>query len=77
LIVVQPAGDLPGADPRPMYDFETLTFVPIDRRLICADMLDQGERDWLNQYHAACRDKLGPRLGAQTRVWLEQATAPV
>ena len=77
LIVVQPAGDLPGADPRPMYDFETLTFVPIDRRLICAEMLDQAERDWLNQYHAACRDKLGPRLGAQTQVWLGKATAPV
>ena len=48
LIVVQPAPALDGADPeRDMYNFLTLTFVPIDRRLILPAMMDAAEIDWL------------------------------
>ena len=56
-----------------MLGFETLTFAPIDRRLIDAGLLSPAERGWLNAYHmrvreiAACEDPL----------WLEAATAPV
>ena len=56
-----------------MLSFETLTFAPIDRRLIDTALLTPAERDWLNAYHdgvrevAACEDPL----------WLEAATAPV
>lgn len=78
LIVVQDANALRGGDSeRAMFDFETLTFVPIDRRLICVDMLTQAERDWLDAYHAACRDKLYSRLSGPAQLWLEQATAPI
>ena len=56
------------------YDFETLTLVPIDRRLIAIDMLEPAERDWLNAYHARVSSEIGPHLDAQTRAWLEQAT---
>ncbi len=77
LIVVQEAGPLEGADDREMLDFMTLTYVPIDRRLIEVQMLSQPERDWLNRYHAACRENLSSRLSAPARDWLEAATAPI
>lgn len=77
LIVVQNAPALPGADDRAMYNFETLTWVPIDRRLILTEMLSKDEIAWINTYHAACRDKIGPRLTEAARVWLHDATRPL
>jgi Xaa-Pro aminopeptidase len=78
LIVVIPAPDLPGADPeRNMLAWRTLTFVPIDRRLIVASMLSPGERDWLNSYHAEVAEKIGPRVSPDARAWLAEATAPL
>ena len=78
LLVVQEAAALPGGDPeRVMYDWRTLTFVPIDRRCILVDRLTAEERDWLNAYHAEVLDKIGPRVGDETRAWLERACAPL
>ncbi|HEX9858848.1 MAG TPA: aminopeptidase family protein P, partial [Paracoccaceae bacterium] len=74
LIVVTAAPALPGGDARAQYAFETLTFVPLDRRLVLVDRLAPGERDWLNAYHAEVRGKIAPRVGAAARDWLEQAT---
>jgi Xaa-Pro aminopeptidase len=62
---------------RSMLAFETLTYVPIDRRLIVADMLSTGERDWLNAYHAAVFAKLKRRVSATARAWLKEACAPI
>ncbi|MDX1781708.1 MAG: aminopeptidase P family protein [Thalassovita sp.] len=75
LIVVENAPELEGADDRDMLSFDTLTWVPIDRRLIRPDMLSKDERGWINAYHAACRDKISPRLGEAARLWLRDATA--
>ncbi|MFZ5710636.1 MAG: aminopeptidase P family protein [Pseudomonadota bacterium] len=78
LVVVEEAPALPGGDDhRRMLNFRTLTRVPIDRRLIEADMLSGPERDWLNGYHAEVRRLLGPRVSAEARAWLEAATAPI
>ena len=68
LLLVREDPDVPD-----MLSFETLTFAPIDRRLIDAALLTPAERDWLNAYHmqvrrtAACQDPL----------WLEAVTAPI
>ena len=77
LIVVQEAPPLPGGDDRRQLGFETLTFVPFDRRLIRhRPILSPGERDWLNAYHAETFAKLsGPRVSAKARDWLAPATA--
>jgi len=75
LIVVQPV-EVPGAE-RPMLGFETITLCPIDRRLVDADLLTAGERDWLNSYHAQVRDALTPQLSGDDLTWLAAATAPV
>ncbi len=77
LVVVQQAPDLPGGDARAMLSFETLTWVPIDRRLVDAAMLSVGERDWLNAYHAGVRQRLAGRVSAAAADWLQAATAAV
>ncbi len=77
LIAVQTAPVIDGGDPREMLEFETLTFVPIDRRLIVAEKLTALERDWLNNYHAAVLDKVGPGVTEATQEWLRAACAPI
>jgi Xaa-Pro aminopeptidase len=57
--------------------FETLTFVPFDRRLILIDELSPGERRWLDSYHAEVREKLAPRVSGATLDWLRDACAPL
>ncbi|MDJ1017263.1 MAG: aminopeptidase P family protein [Paracoccaceae bacterium] len=75
LIVVREAAEL--GDGRDQLDFETLTYVPIDRSLIDAGALAPWERDWLNSYHAEVREKVAARLSDAARDWLEQATRPI
>ena len=62
---------------KPMLGFETLTFAPIDRRLVQADMLSQAERAWLDDYHAAVLAKIGPQLEGEDKKWLETQCAPL
>lgn len=77
LVVVERAPALPGADDRAMLAFRTLTFVPIDRRLIVPEILSVEERAWLDAYHVLVAEKIGPRVSAAARHWLKRATAPL
>lgn len=77
LIVVEPAAQLAGADNREMLAFETLTYVPIDRRLIVTAMLDNGEREWLDTYHAKTLELLAPHVTGDVKNWLITACAPL
>jgi Xaa-Pro aminopeptidase len=78
LVVVEPAPDLPGGDAhRKMLHFTTLTFVPIDRRLVDVTLMTAAERDWLNAYHTEVRKKLTPRLSDAARDWLLAVTTPI
>jgi len=78
LLVVEEAPPLPGADPqRKMLSFRTLTFAPIDLRLVDTAMLSAGEREWLNAYHAEVRTLIGTRVSGAARDWLTQATRAV
>jgi Xaa-Pro aminopeptidase len=61
---------------REMMSFETLTLVPIDRRLVEPSLLTADELAWLNAYHARVRSVIGPHLVAE-RAWLEAATEPI
>jgi Xaa-Pro aminopeptidase len=67
----------PLGDNRPQHSFDTLTWVPFDRRLILADRLSGAERAWLNDYHAATRSRLVSRVSEAARDWLFAATEPV
>ena len=66
-----------GPDGRDLLAFETLTYVPIDRRLIDVSALAPWERAWIDAYHAETFDKISPALGEDARAWLRQATAPL
>ena len=57
--------------------FETLTFAPIDKRLIVAEMLSATERAWLDAYHADVLRILGPLLEGDDLAWLKQQCAPL
>ena len=67
---------VPGAEAQ-MLGFETLTFAPIERRLIDAELLDAGERRWLDGYHAQVLERIGPALDVATRRWLAEKCAPL
>jgi Xaa-Pro aminopeptidase len=60
-----------------MLGFETVTFAPIERRLVVKEMLSLAELDWLNGYHRQVLEKIGPKLSGADREWLEQACAPI
>ncbi len=60
-----------------MLGFETLTLVPIDRRLIVKDLLTAEEVRWIDGYHASVRALIGPEVDAPTLRWLDAATQPI
>jgi len=62
---------------RGFMGFENLTWAPIDRRLIDVNLLSEGERAWLNAYHAEVYTKLSALVHADTKVWLKDVTAPI
>ena len=75
LITVVPAPK--GIDDRGMLCFETLTLVPLDRRLIDLSLLSQDEQDWIDQYHRDTVALLGSHIDAVTADWLASACAPL
>ena len=77
LVVVRRAERPEGGDAREMHAFETLTWVPVDRRLIEVDLLTAAERDWLDTYHAEVEARIGPQLDTAARNWLSRACAPL
>lgn len=74
VLVVEAA--IPGAE-QPMLAFETLTFAPIERRLIAASLLTSQELQWVNSYHARVMGVVGPLLSEEERQWLEAKVAPI
>jgi Xaa-Pro aminopeptidase len=58
----------------PMLGFETLTFAPIDMRLIDLEILTKNEVSWLNTYHAQVLEKIGPQLENLDLTWLKNST---
>ena len=59
-------------------EFDTLTLCPFDTIPIFVEMLDENERNWLNDYHQRVREELLPLLSDEKdRTWLERATLPL
>ena len=74
LVLVVPAGIESEGD---YLGFETLTFVPLDRRLVDKDLLSPAEIGWWNDYHAKVRDIVAPQLDGADLEWLEAECAPL
>ena len=58
-----------------MLGFETLTFAPLDRRLIDVSMLSAAQRQWVNDYHAQVLDIVGPQIEGEALDWLKNQCA--
>ncbi len=76
LLLVGAAAPIDGGE-RPMMGFETLTLVPIDRRLVDPVLLGPEGVRWLDAYHARVEKMIGPHVRGADREWLERATAPL
>jgi Xaa-Pro aminopeptidase len=76
LVLVVAAPPVAGAE-KDLNAFETLTFAPIDRRLVVPALLTHEERRWLNDYHARVAATVTPLVDDDTRAWLEAATRPL
>jgi len=57
--------------------FETLSFVPIDLEAVDVELLSQGERKWLNDYHKAVYERLSAYLENDERAWLKNETRSI
>jgi Xaa-Pro aminopeptidase len=76
LVLVVEGPKVEGAE-KPLNTFETLTLVPIDRRLIEMSMLSYDEISWIEIYHAKVAAALMPLVDDETRPWLAAATLPL
>jgi Xaa-Pro aminopeptidase len=72
LVVVEERA-IAGAD-RPTLGFETISFAPIDLRLVEKKLMNRAEIAWLDAYHSKTRAKLSPLVDPATRKWLREAT---
>ncbi len=66
--------DVAGAE-QEMLGFETLTFAPLDRRLIDVTVLSDAQRQWVDHYHAQVLDIVGPQVKGEAFDWLKAQTA--
>ena len=74
LIVVIPAEETPFGQ---FYQFETISFCPIDLNLIDAALLTEEEMRWINVYHREVREKISPFLSAEERAYLQELTREI
>ena len=58
-------------------NFETITYCPIDTRLIEPSLLDQTEIDWLNNYHSQVFAELKDRVEGAALEWLTERTKAI
>jgi Xaa-Pro aminopeptidase len=65
------------ADQAPMLEFESLTLVPFDRRLLAPALMTPLELAWVDGYHQRVAQEIGPLLPPAEREWLALATRPL
>jgi Xaa-Pro aminopeptidase len=78
IMMVVPAKTEHGGGDLPFYGFEHVTMVPMCRKLIDVALLDEGEKRFLNDFHAEVFEKTKGFFGGDDLVmdWLKRETAP-
>ncbi|WOT05752.1 aminopeptidase P family protein [Shewanella youngdeokensis] len=76
LIAVRPSVSLVNAE-REMLEFEALTFIPMDARLIDKTLLTPSEIEWFNHYHQQVRENLSAHMQGDDLAWLNKVTAAI
>lgn len=77
LVLTVPAETAEGDAFGEFLEFETLTLCPIDTRCLDRSLLDAGEIDWLNRYHATVFERLAPLVSGGALDWLTERTRSV
>ncbi|MEP3225558.1 MAG: aminopeptidase P family protein [Parasphingorhabdus sp.] len=67
---------VPGAE-QEMLGFETLTYAPLDRRLIDRALLSDNQRQWVDDYHQQVLDIVAPQLEGEAANWLQTQCQPL
>ncbi len=57
--------------------FETITYAPIDLDAVDITLLNDEEKDWLNEYHAMVYEKLSPLLDDEEKKFLQKYTRAI
>lgn len=57
--------------------FEDLTLFPISLQLIDSSLLNQDEKEWLNNYHRLVWNGLSPLISDAEKNWLQQQCSPI
>jgi Xaa-Pro aminopeptidase len=73
---VQHCQALAGAE-REMYEFDVLTHIPMDARLIDKSLLTDFEVNWFNQYQQKVRQTLAPLMQGDELAWLNKVTVAI
>lgn len=78
LVVTQPFNAKYNFNDLGFLNFDTITLVPIQLKMIDLSLMTDDELDWLNQYHKTCREVVGAHLDktgkAEVKKWLIEAT---
>lgn len=69
-LTVQANKDAAGAE---WYGFESLTYIPFDKKLIDWQALSGEQLAWLKAYYQAIQEKIGATLSLEESAWLRQA----
>lgn len=59
------------------YEFETLTFCPFFKDTLVVEMLTEPQKNWLNEYHEKCKEKIAPHLEGKVKEWFMDLVKPV
>jgi Xaa-Pro aminopeptidase len=57
------------------YGFESLTYIPFDKKLIDWEALTKSQLHWLRCYYQRVLEEIVPTLSAEEAIWLNQACA--
>ena len=77
LVVNTPVGNPTETEFGQFLNFETITYCPIDTRLIEPSLLEQVEIDWLNNYHSQVYAELKDRIDGLALEWLTERTQAI
>lgn len=57
--------------------FETITFLPYEKKAIVEEELTEEEKMWIDAYHRETYEKISPYLTEQEKEWLREKTSPL
>ena len=77
LAVVQQCAPAFSKQKQEFLQFSTLTLVPFDRRLIDVGLMTNGQREWLNCYHATVLSTLADYCSPSAVDWLRSVCEPI